>query len=427
MSKPAMTMNAFQIAIEQFDEAARVLNLTDNQIAMIKQPRRMTEVSLPVRMDDGSIRVFQGFRCQHSIARGPGKGGIRFHPEVTADEVKALALWMTYKCAVVGVPFGGGKGGVVVDPRSISTQELERLARRYIAEMADLFGPDLDVPAPDVGTTPQIMAWMMDTYCMHFKHHLPGVITGKPIELGGSEGRKKSTSMGLAFCVREMTEHEHIGISLSKATIAIQGFGNVGSYAGEILEGMGATIVAICDVDGAFYNKNGISMKAALDYIQQSPTCSLKNFEKTGLAKKYDNPAMLLEEEVDILIPAALEAQITSENAKRIKAKVIAEGANGPTTPEADKILNSRGIHIIPDILANAGGVTVSYLEWVQNRMGYYWSEERVNQDLERIMVNAFKEVMNTAKAYKVKMRTAAFIVGIDRVRKVAEMRGLYA
>ena len=427
MSKPAMTMNAFQIAIQQFDEAARILKLSPNQVVMIKEPRRLTEVNLPVRMDDGSIQIFKGFRCQHSVARGPAKGGIRFHPNVTANEVKALAFWMTYKCAVVGVPFGGGKGGVVVDPSSLSTNELERLARRYIAEMADLFGPDMDIPAPDVGTNPQIMAWMMDTYSMHYKQHLPSVITGKPLELGGSEGRKKSTSMGLAICVRELTLHEHIGKPLSESTVAIQGFGNVGSYAGEILESMGATIVAICDIAGAFYNKDGISMKKAIQYIEDSESKTLKDFEKTGMATPYDDPAKLLEEDVDILIPAALEAQITEENAGRIKAKVIAEGANGPTTPEADTILYEKGVHIIPDILANAGGVTVSYLEWVQNRMGFFWTEEKVNEDLNTIMVKAFREVMDTAKQYKIKMRTAAFIVGINKVRKVAEMRGLYA
>ncbi len=427
MSRPPMTMNAFSIAIQQFDEAAKILNLSRSQVAMIKEPRRMTEVNLPVRMDDGSIQVFKGYRCQHSVARGPAKGGIRFHPEVSADEVKALALWMTYKCAVVGVPFGGGKGGVVVDPRTLSTQELERLARRYIAEMADLFGPDLDVPAPDVNTNPQIMAWMMDTYCMHYKHHLPAVITGKPLALSGSEGRKSSTSRGLAFCIREMTEHEHYSKSLSESTVAIQGFGNVGSFAGEILQDMGATITAICDISGAFYNKDGIDMKEAIRYIEENPQKTLEGFDKTGAVKKYEDAGLLLEEDVDILIPAALEAQITHKNAGRVKAKIIAEGANGPTTPEADKILYQKNVHIIPDILANAGGVTVSYLEWVQNRMGYYWTAERVNEDLEQIMVRAFHDVLNTAKAYKTKMRTAAFIVGINKVTEVAELRGLYA
>ena len=420
-------LNAFEIAMRQFNEAARILNLSESQIAMIKEPRRMTEVNLPVRMDDGSIRIFKGYRCQHSIARGPAKGGIRFHPDVTADEVRALAFWMTYKCAVVGVPFGGGKGGIIVDPRQLNINELERLARRYFAEMADLFGPDQDVPAPDVNTNPQIMCWMMDTYSMHQKRFVPSVITGKPLEMGGSEGRNRATSMGLSFCVREMANHKHVNLNLSDTTVAIQGFGNVGSYAGEILEGMGSTIVAISDVDGGFYNKDGISMRKTMEFVKNSETKTLKGFEKSGLAEKYDDPMLLLEEDVDILIPAALEAQITSENADRIQAKVIAEGANGPTTPEADEILYKKGVHIIPDILANAGGVTVSYLEWVQNRMGYYWNEERVNQDLEQIMVKAFNEVMDACRQYDVHMRTAAFIVGIQNVTKAAEMRGLYA
>lgn len=422
-----MNMNAFAIAMKQFDEAAKILNLTHDQIAMIKEPRRMTEVNLPIRMDDGSIRIFKAYRCQHSIVRGPAKGGIRFHPDVTADEVKALAFWMTYKSAVVGIPFGGGKGGVVVNPRELSEQELERIARRYFAEMADLFGPDLDVPAPDVNTNPQIMGWMMDTYAMHFKKFVPGVITGKPLELYGSQGREQATSLGLVMCVREMTVHEHVDFTLQEARVAIQGFGNVGSNAGIILENMGAKIVAICDVDGAFYSSKGISMKEAVEYIKKSPTKSLRGFEKIHHIEKYDDPKQLLEEDVDILIPAALEAQITEENASRVKAKIIAEGANGPTTPEADDILNKNGTHIIPDILANAGGVTVSYLEWVQNRIGYYWKEKRVNKDLERIIVDAFHDVMKTAKEFNIKMRTAAFIVGIRRVSKAAELRGLYA
>jgi len=420
-----MNLNAFDIAMRQFDEAARILKLTESQIAMIKEPRRMTEVNLPVRMDDGSIRIFKGFRCQHSIARGPAKGGIRFHQDVTADEVRALSFWMTYKCAVVGVPFGGGKGGVVVDPRKLSVNELERLTRRYFAEMADLFGPDQDVPAPDVNTDPQIMAWMMDTYSMHRRQYTPAVITGKPLEVGGSEGRTRATSMGLVFCVREMAKH--VGLCFKGARVAIQGFGNVGSYAGQILDSMGAKVVSISDVDGGFYNKDGICMKTAIDYVENSPTKTLKDFDKTGEATRYKDPMKVLEEDVDILVPAALEGQITQENGDLIKAKMIAEGANGPTTPEADEILYQKGVHIIPDILANAGGVTVSYLEWVQNRMGYYWSEERVNQDLENIMVKAFNEVMDVCREYKTHMRTAAFIVGIKRVTKAAEMRGLYA
>ncbi len=425
MPRASMNLNAFDIAMRQFDEAARILKLTESQIAMIKEPRRMTEVNLPVRMDDGSIRIFKGFRCQHSIARGPAKGGIRFHQDVTADEVRALSFWMTYKCAVVGVPFGGGKGGVVVDPRKLSVNELERLTRRYFAEMADLFGPDQDVPAPDVNTDPQIMAWMMDTYSMHRRQYTPAVITGKPLEVGGSEGRTRATSMGLVFCVREMAKH--VELCFKGARVAIQGFGNVGSYAGQILDSMGAKVVSISDVDGGFYNKDGICMKTAIDYVENSPTKTLKDFDKTGEATRYKDPMKVLEEDVDILVPAALEGQITQENGDLIKAKMIAEGANGPTTPEADEILYQKGVHIIPDILANAGGVTVSYLEWVQNRMGYYWSEERVNQDLENIMVKAFNEVMDVCREYKTHMRTAAFIVGIKRVTKAAEMRGLYA
>ena len=425
MPRASENLNAFEIAMRQFDEAAKILKLSESQIAMIKEPRRMTEVNLPVRMDDGSITIFKGYRCQHSVARGPAKGGIRFHQDVSVDEVRALAFWMTYKCAVVGVPFGGGKGGVIVDPRQLSQNELERLTRRYFAEMADLFGPDQDVPAPDVNTNPQVMAWMMDTFSMQRKQYLPGVITGKPLEIGGSEGRTKATSMGLVYCVREMAKH--LGLDLKKTRLAIQGFGNVGSFAGQILESMGSRVIAISDVGGGFYNTNGISMDMAIDYVENSEAHSLKGFDKTGAATQYDNPMKVLEEDVDILVPAALENQITQKNADRIKAKIIAEGANGPTTPEADAVLYEKGSHIIPDILANAGGVTVSYLEWVQNRMGYYWSEERVNEDLEKIMVNAFDEVMAAARKYKVKMRTAAFIVGINRVTKAAELRGLYA
>ncbi len=422
-----MNMNAFTIAMRQFDEAAKILKLTNDQVVMIKEPRRMTEVNLPVRMDDGSIHSFKGYRCQHSIVRGPAKGGIRFHPDVTADEIRALAFWMTYKCAVVNVPFGGGKGGVVVDPRTLSQNELEHLSRRYFAEMADLFGPDQDVPAPDVNTNPQIMGWMMDTYAMHYKQFLPAVITGKPLEMYGSQGRNTSTSLGVAFCVREMTKHEHIHFDLKGARVAIQGFGNVGSNAGVILDGMGAKIVAISDIDGAYGHPDGICIQTAMEYAQKSPTKTLKGFEKACKVEKIDDPIRLLETDCEILIPAALEGQITEENAGRIKAKIVAEGANGPTTPEADDILYQKGVHIIPDILANAGGVTVSYLEWVQNRMGYYWTEQRVHEELERIMVTAFNDVMETAKQYKVKMRTAAFIVGINRVVKAAEIRGLYA
>ncbi len=417
--------NPFENALKQFDKAAALLKLSENQIAMIKEPRRITEVNLPVRMDDGSIRIFKGFRVQHSIVRGPAKGGIRFHPEVTVDEVKALAFWMTYKCAVVNVPFGGGKGGVVVDPRELSPNELENLTRRYFAELSDLFGPDQDVPAPDVNTNPQIMSWMFDTYSMQKKQYLPAVITGKPLELGGSEGRKEATAQGMVYVVREATQK--LGIDLKNAKVAIQGFGNAGSHAAKLLKEDGATIVAISDVSGAYYNPEGLDVDAAWRTCENNSTWVLEGFEKNAKVEKMDDPMKLLELDVDILIPAALENQITEENAPNVQAKIIAECANGPVTPEADEILEKKDVFIIPDILCNAGGVTVSYLEWVQNRMGYYWSKERVNEDLERIMVKAFDEVYDVAQEHNVNMRIAAFMLAIQRVTHAAELRGLYA
>ena len=418
-------INPFENALTQFDKAASVLRLSESQIAMVKEPRRITEVNLPVRMDDGSIRIFKGFRVQHSVVRGPAKGGIRFHPNVTVDEVKALAFWMTYKCAVVGVPFGGGKGGVVVDPTSLSRNELENLSRRYFAEMSDLFGPDADVPAPDVNTNPQIMCWMFDTYSMHKKQYLPAVITGKPLELGGSEGRSEATAQGMVFTVRDACEH--LNINLKKSTIAIQGFGNAGSFAAKLLHDDGTKIIAVSDVTGAYYNPEGIDVNAALNTCKNNKTWVLKGLDKNTKCEKLIDPMKLLELEVDILIPAALENQITEENAENIKAKIIAECANGPVTPSADDILERKNIFIIPDILCNAGGVTVSYLEWVQNRMGYYWSKERVNEDLEKIIIKAFDQVYDTAQKNKVNMRIAAFMLAIDRVTKAAELRGLYA
>lgn len=412
--------SAFTHALEQFDEAARHLKLTDNQIAMIKLPRRITEAMLPVDLDDGSIEIFHAFRVQHNIARGPAKGGIRFHQDVNVDEVKALAFWMTYKCAVVGIPMGGAKGGVVVDPRRLSMGERQRLSRRYMAEMIDLFGPDRDVPAPDVNTGPQVMTWMMDTYSMHNHNYIPGVITGKPIELGGSEGRKTATSLGVVFCIRKAASK--IGLEIAGATAAVQGFGNVGSYTAKFLSEAGCRVIGISDVEGAFYDPEGIKIDAAMAHC--AARGSLKGFRGV---KKLENPMKILELPVDILVPAALENQITAHNAARVKARILAEGANGPTTPGADRILYSKGVFLIPDILCNAGGVTVSYLEWVQNRMGYYWTEERVNKDLKRILETAFEQVYETMTKYRVNMRVAAFIVGIKRVTEASEMRGLYA
>jgi glutamate dehydrogenase (NAD(P)+) len=412
--------SAFDNALEQFDEAARKLKLTENQIAMIKLPRRITEVMLAVRMDDGTIQNFRAFRVQHNVARGPAKGGIRFHQDVNVDEVKALAFWMTFKCAVVGIPMGGAKGGVVVDPRKLSLGERERLSRRYMADMIDLFGPDRDVPAPDVNTGPQVMSWMMDTFSMHKHDFVPGVITGKPIELGGSAGRVSATSLGIAFCIRRAAGK--LGLGLKGATAAIQGFGNVGSNAARFLAQDGVRIIGISDVDGAFRDPDGIDVKAAIAHCALRG--SLKGFKG---AEPMKNPMKLLELPADILVPAALENQITERNANRIAARIIAEGANGPTTPDADAILARRGIFVIPDILCNAGGVTVSYLEWVQNRVGYYWTEERVNEDLKRIMETSFDHVHDTMRKHRVTMRIAAFMVAIRRVTEASEMRGLYA
>jgi glutamate dehydrogenase/leucine dehydrogenase len=412
--------SAFEHALDQFDAAARRLKLTDNQIAMIKLPRRITEVLLPVRMDDGEIRNFRAFRVQHNTVRGPAKGGIRFHQNVSLDEMKALAFWMTYKCAVVGIPMGGAKGGVVVDPRTLSPGERERLSRRYMAEMIDLFGPDSDVPAPDVNTGPQVMGWMLDTYIMHKRGFVPGVITGKPRDLGGSAGRSSATSRGLSYCVHKAAAR--LGLDLNGATAAIQGFGNVGSYAAKFLTESGVRIVAISDAEGAFRNADGIDVDAAIVHVTRRG--SLKGFKGGTPMRRV---AQLLELPVDILVPAALENQITAVNAPRVRARIIAEGANGPTTPAADDILGRQGTFVIPDILCNAGGVTVSYLEWVQNRMGYYWTEQRVNEDLRRMMETAFDEVYATMLKRRVSMRIAAFMVAIKRVTDASEMRGLYA
>jgi glutamate dehydrogenase (NAD(P)+) len=371
-------------------------------------------------MDDGTIRNFRAFRVQHNMARGPAKGGIRFHQGVTVDEIKALAFWMTFKCAVVGIPMGGAKGGVVVDPRTLSPGERERLSRRYMAELIDLFGPDSDVPGPDMNTGPQVMGWMLDTYIMHKRDFLPGVITGKPTELGGSLGRQSATSRGLICCVQQAAAR--LGVTLQGATAAIQGFGNVGSHAARFLAASGVKIVAISDADAAYRKSSGIDLDAAIAHVARRG--SLFGFKGgTPMRRK----AQLLELPVDILVPAALENQITTRNAPRVRARIIAEGANGPTTPGADAILERRGTFVIPDILCNAGGVTVSYLEWVQNRMGYYWTEERVNQDLQRIMETAFDAVYTTMQRRRVSMRIAAFMVAINRVTEASELRGLYA
>jgi glutamate dehydrogenase (NAD(P)+) len=411
-------LNPLENAERQFEEAAARLNLPQGIQEMLKRPRRATIVSLPVQMDDGTLRVFTGYRVQHSIVRGPAKGGIRYHPDVTLDEVAALAAWMTWKCAVVNIPFGGGKGGVICDPGKMSKGELERLTRRYAADLSDLFGPESDVPAPDVNTNEQVMAWIVDTYSMHERRTEYAVVTGKPLEVGGSAGRREATGRGVLLCVREACNH--LAMQLSGASVAVQGFGNVGSVSADLLSKEGAKIVAVSDVTGGVHNDAGLDVKDLLRWAA----------DHRGVAgfpggKPLTTP--IVEYPCNILIPAALENQITRENAGRIQARIVAEGANGPTTPDADKILDDKGVFVIPDILCNSGGVTVSYFEWVQNRMGFYWPEAEVNGRLEHTMVMAFRDVLAKAMEHGVNMRVAAFMVAIERVVKVIMLRGVYA
>jgi glutamate dehydrogenase (NAD(P)+) len=403
----------------QFEEAAARLKLDPSFVQIIKEPRRATIVKLPVGMDDGSFRVFTGYRVQHSIIRGPAKGGIRYHPDVTLEEVMALAAWMTWKCAVVNIPFGGGKGGIVCDPSKMSKGELERLTRRYVADLIDVLGPESDVPAPDVNTNEQTMAWIMDTYSMHARHTVTSVVTGKPLALGGSAGRREATGRGVLFVVREAAKR--IGLDLREARVIVQGFGNVGSVAADLLTKDGARVVGASDVKGAIQNPTGLDIPALLRHVAE--TKSVVGFAGSTPvdAKK------LLELPCDILIPAALENQITHVNAGRIQARIIAEGANGPTTTQADKILNKAGVLVVPDILANSGGVTVSYFEWVQDRMGFFWREQEVNERLEHIMVNAFNDVARMADEHGVSFRVAAFMLAIKRVVDVIQVRGVYA
>lgn len=412
-------LNPLENAKRQFDEAAAKLGLAEGAKEMLKKPRRTTIQHLPVVMDDGSIQVFTGYRCQHSIVRGPAKGGIRFHQDVTIEEVEALASWMTWKCAVADIPFGGGKGGIVVDPRKLSKSELERLTRRYAADLSDIFGPDSDVPAPDVNTGEREMAWFVDTYSMHSRKTEYAVVTGKPLEVGGSAGRREATGRGVMICIEQMCKH--LNMPLKGARVAVQGFGNVGGVSADLLaKDCGAKIVAASDVSGAIHNPDGLDVPALLKYVAEKKGV-------TGFPGSQPLTTSILEYDCDILVPAALENQITAENAARIKAKIIGEGANGPTTPDADKILEGKGCWVIPDILCNSGGVTVSYFEWVQNRMGFYWPEHEVNDRLREKLELAFADVVKVAVKEKVSMRVAAYMVAIQRVWRVYELRGMYA
>ena len=414
----AAQINPWEMAQRQFDLAAGKLNLDPGLRRVLRQPRRELTVHFPVKMDDGSVQVFTGYRVQHNLGRGPAKGGIRYHQDVTLDEVKALAMWMTWKCAVVGIPYGGGKGGVIVDPKKLSMKELEALTRRFTTEIEVLIGPERDIPAPDVNTNAQVMAWIMDTYSMHQGYTVPGVVTGKPISLGGSEGRNEATARGCVYTIVEAARH--LDIDLEKSRVAVQGFGNAGSIAARLMTVMGSTVVAVSDSTGGIHDPNGLDIARVTNWKNEHGTVQ-------GFPGATDiTNAQVLEIDCDILIPAALENQITERNAGRIKARLIAEAANGPTTPDADQILARKGVFMIPDILCNAGGVTVSYFEWVQDLNRDHWSEPVVNEKLRGIMVKAFSETLEIAKRENCDMRTAAYLLAVDRVANAMSMRGLY-
>jgi glutamate dehydrogenase (NAD(P)+) len=409
----------FKAMLEEFDEAARILNLESGIWKILTHPKRQITVSCPVQMDNGEIEVFTGYRVQYNITLGPAKGGIRYHPGVTLDEVTALAAWMTWKCAVAHIPFGGGKGGVVCDPTRMSRRELEALTRRYVAEIIDAIGPEKDVPAPDINTNEQVMAWVMDTYSMHVGHTETAVVTGKPVELGGSLGRREATGRGVMIATREAAKVASVDIATAK--IAIQGFGNVGSVSAQLLSELGAKIVAITDWRGGVFNGQGLDVAALGEYVQRHKTVDA--FPGADRISNHEFFAL----DVDVLIPAAIENQITRDNVDSIKAKVVVEGANGPTTPDAHRKLHDRGVLVVPDILANSGGVTASYFEWVQDRYGYFWTEKEVNERLEAKMCEAFDAVVQMTRRYNVDMRTAAYIVAIGRVATVTRLRGMYA
>jgi glutamate dehydrogenase (NAD(P)+) len=414
----AAPINAWEVAQRQFDLAAERLNLDPGLRLVLREPRREFTCHFPVHMDDGSVQVFTGYRVQHNLGRGPAKGGIRYHQDVTLDEVKALAMWMTWKCAVVGIPYGGGKGGVIVDPKRLSQKELEALTRRFFTEIEVLVGPEKDIPAPDVNTNAQIMAWMMDTYSMHAGFTVPGVVTGKPISLGGSEGRLEATARGTVYCIIEAARH--LGIELPKSRVAVQGFGNAGSIAARLIAQEGSKVVAVSDSTGGIHQPDGLDIAKVIAWKSEHGTVQ-------GFPGATDvSNAELLEVDCDILIPAALENQITAANAGNIKARLIAEAANGPTTPEADEILFKNWKFMIPDILCNAGGVTVSYFEWVQDLNRDHWSESVVNAKLKEIMVKAFVETLAVARREQCDMRTAAYLVAVKRVADAMDMRGLY-
>ncbi|WP_138430583.1 Glu/Leu/Phe/Val family dehydrogenase [Fodinibius saliphilus] len=410
----------FESMMERFRFAAEVLELNEGMFQYLASPVKQVTVSVPIMMDSGEIRVFEGYRVIHNNLLGPSKGGIRYAPDVTLEEVNALAAWMTWKCAIVDVPFGGAKGGVRCDPNELSKGELERLTRRYTANMLEVFGPDRDIPAPDMNTDEQVMAWIMDTYSMNAHKTETAVVTGKPILLGGSYGRKEATGRGVVTVT--LAALNKVGLLPNKCSVAVQGFGNVGSVSAKLMYEQGAKIIAISDISGGYYNENGINIPEAMEYAKNNDN-SLEGYSE---AEKITNEE-LLQLECDVLIPAAKEDQINRENAAGINARIIAEGANGPVTANADSILEDKGIMVVPDILANAGGVTVSYFEWVQDRQGYFWTEERVNRRLNRMMRNAFDNLFETREKHDITLRQAAYVFGINKVAMTLKMRGLYA
>jgi glutamate dehydrogenase (NAD(P)+) len=417
--KPVHEENPFDSMMERFDEAAHLLNLDPNIYKILRWPNREITLYIPVLMDDGNYQVFTGYRVQHNFARGPAKGGIRYSPDVTLDEVRALAAWMTWKCAVVNIPFGGGKGGIICNPKEMSPAELERLTRRYTSDLMDFIGPERDVPAPDMNTNEQTMAWIMDTYSMHMRHTVTAVVTGKPVESGGSRGRREATGRGLLFVCNEACKKFNLDISNTR--VVIQGAGNVGGIAAQLMYETGYKVIGLADITGCVYNPKGLDIPGLMNYLKQNKT--VEGYKEADHLSKAD----FLELDCEILMPAATENQITSDNADRIKCRILAEGANGPTTADADEIIASKNIFVIPDILANAGGVTVSYFEWVQDRMGYFWNEDMVNTRLGEIMVNSFNDVVRVAEKYKVNTRLAAYMLAIDRVAYDTKIRGIYA
>lgn len=415
-----MGINPFDVAKKQIDIVAEEMGLDANLTKYLKRIERSLIVSIPIVMDDGNLEIFEGYRVHHSTVRGPGKGGIRYSPEVTLDEVKALATWMTWKCSLLNLPLGGAKGGVCVDPRQLSKKELERLTRRYTSEIINFIGPDIDIPAPDVNTNAQIMSWMMDVYSMQKGRSVPGVVTGKPVEIGGSVGREPATGMGLYYVIEAMCEK--LNFDLKSQTIVIQGFGNVGGTIAELLYKEGCKIMAVSDISGALYSPEGLDIEKLLEWTKKG------NYLKDYKNKNY---SLITNEEIlntkcDILIPAALENQITQKNANNIRCKIILEGANGPVTTEADNILFSKGIYVIPDILANGGGVCVSYFEYVQDIRAYFWELDRINKELKKILLKAFEEVYALSQERKIKLRTAAYIIAVSRIAKAIELRGIF-